>query len=259
MGRTLYYGIKGKIHLSDEHIKSFLTLSKKYQKKYEWTCEKVLFPSFLYLKNNENPKKEISKKAKPDPEQDEFVGRLKKSLINIPGAEIYAFSSDDIPDDFQQDEIDTSTKVGGNELNAHTVINFVVEASRILPDHTFYLIDDADALYCPLLIKNGLAKPDIESINKTLKYWENKKSTRTEIYKYYNKLIGVKWKFTDINRFTRPLKINAYLNKRKEVETINFKKEQIDELPSMMQDFIINERLEQMSYYDDIDSYPEEV
>jgi hypothetical protein len=237
-----------------------LSLSRKYQEKYEWTCEKVLFPSFFYLKNKDNPPKEAKKKIKPDPEQDKFIQKLRKSVLkNIPGAEIHLVSSNDVPEDIQKDEINSSTKVGGNELNAHTVIKFVVEASKILPDRTFYLVDDADALYCPLLIKNGLAKPDIDSINRSLKYWKDKQSVDTEIYKYYKKLADAEWGFTNINRFIRPLKVKAYLYKRKQVKTINFNKEQIDEIPSMMQDFIINERIEQMSYYDDIDSYPKEI
>ena len=66
------------------------------------------------------------------------------------------------------------SKVGSNELNAHLVIRFVIEASQLAPNTTWNLHDEGDALYCPLLVKNGLAKPDIDDMKKSLKYWQGK-------------------------------------------------------------------------------------
>lgn len=118
------------------------------------------------------------------------------------------------------------TKVGSNELNAHTIIKYVHEASMIIPKCVFNLKDEGDALYCPIHLKNGLARPDFEEMKKNLKFWDGKEHLHdnglwdvTSREQYFKKLIELKPDFGDINQYIRPLADEAYLNKRKSTAT----------------------------------------
>jgi hypothetical protein len=99
-------------------------------------------------------------------------------------------------------------KVSGNELNAHAAIKFVLEASNILSDQIISLSDEGEALYCPVLIKNGLMKPDKDRIRDLIQYWNKPKNYEalhgkyadvTLKEKYFNELLLNRFTFGDPN------------------------------------------------------------
>jgi hypothetical protein len=48
MGRTLYYGVIGKIRVTEEQKDKLIVLTDRYQRKYEWTYEKVWFLLYIF-------------------------------------------------------------------------------------------------------------------------------------------------------------------------------------------------------------------
>jgi hypothetical protein len=172
--------------------------------------------------------------------------------------------SDDAEFD-DKDKLYGFTKVYGNEIDAHSVIKFVIDASKLIPERDFYLFDEGEAIYCPLIIKNGLAKPDVDKIKNSLEYWKDGSGCCdgglwdiTQKAKFYSKLVRNR-QWTDVNKFVRPLKITNYEKKTKQVETVRISKDNIDDFPSIALDFLLDERLEQMRHYDDINYFPEEI
>ncbi|RPI19633.1 MAG: hypothetical protein EHM58_01120 [Ignavibacteriae bacterium] len=262
MGRTLHYGIREKIYLSEEQKDALHELSQKYQKEYEWEWETVWFPPLYKFDVVENDKKKDDKEE--DENLDHLVERIEDELDETGDFDIKVIRKSDVDWD-DEDKLYGFTKVYGNEINAHNVIKFVVDASKILPDETFYFIDDADALYCPLLVKNGLAKPDVESIRRSIDYMKKNHSIRegglwdtTNREIFYRKLIK-EWEWTDIYRFVRPLKVTEEIKKKKKTDTINITEENVEDLGAAALDLLLDERLEQMKYYEDIYTFPEEI
>jgi hypothetical protein len=258
MGRTLHYGIRDKVDLSEEQKDALHELSQRYRKEYSWEFESVWFPSLYDFGNNSS---EVVIDEEETQKLDELVEKIENQINETGDFEIKVVRRSDAEDD--KNKLYGFTKVYGNEINAHNVIKFVVDASKMLPDEIFYFIDEADALYCPLLVKNGLAKPDVESIKSSLEYL-NEKQDKSSLWdysnreKYYLKLLK-EWDWTDIYRFVRPLKIHEEIKKEKKQETINISNENIQDLGSAAIDLLLGERLDQMKYYEDIYEYPEEV
>jgi hypothetical protein len=266
MGRTLHYGIKGKIRLTKEQKDKLFTLTARYHKEYKWQYEKVWFPPLYTLPKN------IASEDEPGNEDD-----VKKSE-NISNAIIQelecsgVFGSETIKvvDETELEFDDTDklygfTKVYGNEIDAHNVIKFVVDSSIILPEREFYFFDEGEALYCPLFVKNGLAIPDVSHISKILACWNKGDGFRdgglwdiTSKEKFYKALVK-EWEWSDIQKFVRPLKEKKNAKKRKELGNVNLSMDDLENFPSIALDFLLEERLEMMKYYDDMNNFPEEI
>lgn len=277
MGRTLHYSIKEtKVSdLTEKQLIGLYSLSRKYNTIYDWTCESVGFSFYDYYPNwNYHSFKEkgaeygwkvVTKKLKDilgkdyDKASDyELINAIKKlkslGLINMHSS----------PDD----EVRGFTKVRGNELNANQVIKFILESSTLVPNKVIYLHDEGDALYCPLLIKNGKAKPDKEDMESSLEYWNKKENYdnlhNPEVYynvieqeKYYKALLSKPMRFGDINQYIRPIKVSSILTAKREVaQTQIISLEDSIDIINLTKDFLENENAESLQYYDDMKSFP---
>ncbi len=263
MGRTLHYGVDGKIKLTEEQKDKLFALTIKYHKEYEWQYEKVWFPPLYTFP--------IKVKAENEDENDGESEDISKAIVqSLECSEVFGFEPIKITDETElvfddTDKLYGFTKVYGNEIDAHNVIKFVVDSSKLLPEIEFYFFDEGEAIYCPLIVKNGLAKPDSAHICKFLKHWEEGNGLRdsglwdiTFKEKFYKMLVK-EWEWTDIQKFIRPLKEKRSNRKRKELGNVSISKEELEDFPSIALDFLLEERLEMMSYYDDMNSFPEEI
>lgn len=261
MGRTLHYELKGSYIPTLEEENKLISLSKSYNQKFEWTCENVWLSTLDYYPNwshfgNSESSDSIWKKI-----NNEYDRIFKQGLSD--GDTLIRLRKKGLIAFHHRDHLRGFTKVGGNELNAHTVILFVREASKILPNKVFSLRDEGDALYCPLLIKNGQAKPDIERMKDSLDYWQNRQDlhdggsydvSNTETY--YKDLIRINPNWRDIDQYVRPLIGEAVLIKRKPFKTTILEKEDMADLQEIVTDFLRKEREESSQYYEDTKLYP---
>jgi hypothetical protein len=106
------------------------------------------------------------------------------------------------------------TKVAGNEYNAFLVAAWLVKVSRILPRHEFKLHDQGRFLKIDLIVKNGLAGPDLESARRSLISVRRKIKQGVPDKTAYEKeqeLLCVALeefkdgRFTEISRYCRPV------------------------------------------------------
>ena len=161
------------------------------------------------------------------------------------------------------------TKVCGNELNAHTIIRWIAACSLAVPNE-IRLYDEGDALYCPLLLKGGMAKPNEEKIISQLTYW-NRPDTKARLHDpsvyfcvtpqetYFKMLLTVRPGFGPINNYIRKIKPIAYLNVRREFGTTNVQLESAPDIGSMISGFLKSQHEEGAIYYDDVKSFPESI
>lgn len=96
-------------------------------------------------------------------------------------------------------ELNGLVNIQNNELNARLTLCFVLEASRLLPNRVWYLLDTGVALYCPLLICNGQAKPSLAHMR-----WYLQHHDPDPRYRYYQHLVTRQWSYGDHHPFLRP-------------------------------------------------------
>jgi hypothetical protein len=155
------------------------------------------------------------------------------------------------------------TKVCSNELNAHTVIRWIAECSTAIPNQ-ITLYDEGSALYSPIVLHAGFARPNYEKIREKLDYWNSDKMRdylhNPEFYcnvtsqeTYFRALIKAQPEFGPLEAYVRPIITSAYLNNRDEFRTVEIR----DSISlDMIRDFLKTEHNEEASYYDDIGSFP---
>jgi len=260
MGRTLHYKALHHFKPIENQEQQIINLSREYNNKFEWTCENIFlstyhwFPNWNISSKNENSWDRINadyekllQKGMTDRQVVRQLGQ--KGLIEI----------------HEKDELSGFTKTSGNELNAHTVIMFVIEVSILCPDAVFSLCDEGDALYNDILVQDGKAKPCIESIQSTLKYWDkNWDSLKTyhncaNKRKYLEKILTQKHKFGNIRKYIRPLNIDGYCAKRETFKTkeLDSTDLNVNNFMQFIQGFHKKEREESAQYYTDIQYFPE--
>ena len=252
MGRTLYYGINGTVNFSDKQHQALLDLQIKYNKEYEWQCESILLSVFMDI-----PKRN-AKISTIGRNQEDGNDSFEVEMIELERID------ENEPVEYEpKDKLYGFTKVNDNEPNAHLVIDFVADASRIISEREWYLYDEGNALYCEVLVKNGLARPSLEHVSKTIKYWEDKIfvnkeiETNQEMLDYYRKVSEKNWQWMHIEQFVRPLAEPRKADFNEILETTNM--ERFIKLKKEYQDIIINANLEHVNYYDDVNSYPDIV
>lgn len=246
MGRTLHYEVQKEYVPNLEEDSALIALSKAYNKKYNWTCENVWLSnmSYLCLKSYEVVEKASEHYlSKGFSEVETIMALDRDKLVMVQNTGLRGF-----------------TKTGSNEFNSHTVIQFMLDASKIIPHQTFSLRDEGDSLYCPLLIRNGKAKPDEREMRDSMAYWADKDYlhngsvwdvTHTELY--FQKLIEAKPRFGNINKYIRPIS--------KRIIPEQFKTEIIElknggALKDIINDFLLQEYDASAQYYDNIRAYP---
>lgn len=118
-----------------------------------------------------------------------------------------------------------ATYANGNEILAHKAINFAYNVSKLFPEKVMFLNDnDGWALYCPLLLKDGQAKPDLKEIRKQFKRMEDKKAMfgigsilnySENRIRYLNRILELKPGWGDIKQYIRPIDnyeaVNSYI------------------------------------------------
>ena len=268
MGRTLHYQVLDKKFIpSDEQQLALYALTKRYIETIEFTCEQ---PSFDYYDYYPNWKKLKNLKHK-DITRDEawniinlsIQSKLDSGYNQIQARKkcqnegIISFSREG---SLRNGDGKITTfnyfsgfcKTSGNELNAHAVIRFILECSFILKGVDILLSDEGDALYCPLIIKNGKAKPDFPAIKSAIAHWNSKGYKEllhrgnphwdvTENENYFNAVLDRKWSYGDPQQFIRPLNDEGYLADRKQFKTINLSLEKGYDLQDLVGNFLANE------------------
>ena len=166
MGRTLHWTMtpKGKAKFTTADVEKLHVIGDKYNgPEYVWTCENFYPAPDIYPNwGNRNPGE------KPLHDWDEVNAELQaiykqgigaaKANAALVKAGIARYHDDD-----WKTKIHGFCKVGGNELNAMLVVQGLTEISRVI-DCTVKVSDEGDFLKCDLVIENGFAKPDRDSI-----------------------------------------------------------------------------------------------
>lgn len=265
MGRTLHYEVINQHFIpTDKQQLDIYTLTERYCKEFEWTCET---PDFDYYRYYPNWDYFDVKDFKGGQSAWEYINKLIRDKISSGMHLVDALRASEAEGIIKFSRRDSRfsgfTKVGGNELNAHALIRFIVECSHILRGQVIGLYDEGDALYAPLHITEGMAMPDINRIRRNLDHWKDNAPLRdggpfdiTAKENYYKQVVKCKWEFADINQFIRPIKTAGYLADRKEFKTTLLSTDDILSLQHIVTNFRLNEKAESGEYYDDIKSFP---
>jgi hypothetical protein len=283
MGRTLHYQVQDKTFVpTDDQQNAIYALTKKYLDTIDWTCETPSFDFYDYYPNWDQLKKmkgrdvtmeegweivNLSNQSKMDSGYSAIEARKrtqKEGIIRFSReGSLRTGSGKEISFDY----FSGFCKTSGNELNAHAVIRFILECSFILKGIEISLEDEGNALYCPLIIKNGKAKPDIESIKSCIKHWNsggykellhNPESVWdvTNHERYFNVILERKWNYGDPQQFIRQILDEGYLAERKQFQTIKLSLEKGFDLRDLVGDFLSNQRAESAKYYKDTKEFP---
>ena len=247
MGRTLHYEVQGDYSPFPGEDNALIALSRAYNDKYNWTCESVGLFSLDY---------------RPVQDDWDFIEKIYEEYLTQGLTHVEAIQRLSVENlvTMNKNALRGFTKVGSNEFNAHTVIQFILDASKILPKQTLSLYDEGDSLYCPVLIKNGKAKPDIAAIKDTLKYWSDKGYLHdggmwdvAKAESYFKMLLKKKHRYGDINKYVRSIDNRE---KPKQFETAIFAHELGVGLKDITDDFLTQEYSASEKYYDDVKTYP---
>jgi len=178
MGRTLHWKLEGEEQVSEAQADKLFEISQEYNSgeyKDVWTCESFFWDVMGYYPNwdwweakgiesREGVWGGINKGYDLLRQQGltrcQAVNKLvTKRVVNLHQGECkhyYGFC-----------------KVGGNAYNALLVLLALIRISKeVFPDKEISLSDEGEFLKCPIIIKNGLAKPDIRRIEDDLVYYE---------------------------------------------------------------------------------------
>jgi len=258
MGRTLHYKMEGNYRPSVEQENKLIVLSKSYNSKFNWTCENVWLSTLEYYPNWNNFPKEMKTGDVWDLINKSYDQYLKQGQTEV--EVIKSLQSDGLVNYSHKESLCGFSKTGGNELNAHTVIYFVAEASHIIPRQVFSLYDEGDALYCPILIRNGRAKPDLERIEHTLEYWKGRDYLHdggtwdvSNAERYFHSLLRLKPSWGEITQYIRPLYRRV---KPKPFKTTILHEKQSLDIKNIVEAFLLNEQKESKQYYEDVKQYP---
>ncbi len=260
MGRTLHYGIRGRFTPTDQQEASLYALSSTYNERYNWTCENVglsaldYYPNWSYFKQGVN-------------DAWDRINLLYDALINGGASRaetIRKMLNQGIISLHDPDgELRGFTKVRGNENNARAVIAFVLEASKILNNRTLSLHDEGDALYCNLIIKDGLVKPEIDKMRESIEYWKDNPTLHagdswdmTEAERYYAALISNPPDWRSVDQYIRPFKNGGGFEQSKPFKTIKMGLDNLKNLPDTVKGFLAEEQAESDQYYDSTTTYP---
>jgi hypothetical protein len=264
MGRTLHYEVINHNFIpTDKQQLDIYTLTEKYCKEFDWTCET---PDFDYYRCYPNWDYFDKLGLKGGQSAWEYINKSIRNKISSGMHMIDAIRKSETEGIIKFLRRDTRfsgfTKVGGNELNAHALIKFIVECSHILRGQIIGLYDEGDALYAPLHITEGMAMPDINLIIGNLDHWEDNPPPREGPFdvsakeKYYKQVVKREWEFGDINQFIRPINASGYLAERKEFKTTIIEDADTAKILEFAKAFLVNEKSESGEYYDDIKSFP---
>ena len=255
MGRTLHYGITDYYSPNEIQALSLFILVHDYNTRYEWTAENIDLCEYRMYPNYEiiNAKDAMSAEG--------ILFNLVQQRIDQ-GLGFYTAVKSLVDEGFlstrKKDLLKGFTKVSSNELNAHAVISFVIEASRLIPQTVFYLIDEGYATYCDLQIKNGLAKPHYGNIAEYLGNMDqDDKPNLSPKVDYLRQQLNSRPDYGNPSKYIRPLLNEGYLRERKQFQTKVLTGDNINQLGELMSQMASSEKEESAKYYEDINAYPD--
>lgn len=256
MSRTLHYGIDKNYSPDDKQAYDLFKRVHEYNNKYEWTAEKIDLCEYRIYLANEYLGSSHSKDA------DEILYPLVQQLIEQGmrfHAAIKSLADEGLISFRKKESLKGFTKVSSNELNAHAVINFVIEVSKLIPEAVFYLIDEGYALYCDLQIKDGLAKPHYENLAEYLKNMDTDRDLDIKHkIDYFRHLLESRPDYADPSKYIRPLLNEGYLRDRIAFQTKVLKDDNIHQLGELISQMASSEKEESGKYYEDIKKFPSE-
>jgi hypothetical protein len=171
MGRTIHYLVEddGQNHITDEEWQKIEELQERYNSDFKWSCERLslerinISPNWSAwdetgLRANEVWRRIETELKKPNGIQSLLDhGLIEVSKGGYRGSK-YLMSG--------------FTKVRDDEYNAGLVIEFLIKASLIAPRIQIRVHDEGDYLACPVIIQNGIMKPDETEIKSQMAYWK---------------------------------------------------------------------------------------
>lgn len=173
MGRTIHYLVEddGQNHITDDEWQKIEELQERHNLDYEWSCERLSLERFSIspnwsawdetgLRANEVWRRIETELKEPNGMQSLLDhGLIEVSRGGYRGSK-YLVSG--------------FTKVRDDEYNAGLVIEFLIKASLIAPRIQIKVHDEGDYLACPVIIQNGIMKPDETEIKSQIAYWKTR-------------------------------------------------------------------------------------
>ena len=227
MGRTLHYSIKkeGKfnkkelMHIynvcifynSDELLKEINTTYNSHLKEL-WTCENFwiglgnCYPNW----NNTDPAFKYADTAWKFIEQQE--NELSKTMDKYDVIKTLKKQKYIVDEVLGSSEIRAFTKVQGNEFNSFLVLQALIDISKKLPNVTIKIFDEGEFLFCPLTIKKGKAKPDINDLVKSIQYYAGLMIFSNDMKNYCGMLFAPQ-------EFSKCFKQDLHLDNSSDIET----------------------------------------
>ncbi|OGJ85799.1 MAG: hypothetical protein A2268_00910 [Candidatus Raymondbacteria bacterium RifOxyA12_full_50_37] len=170
MGRTLHYTLlrNDAFPITEKDWDRIIAATEAFNTKFTWTCERVGFHNVDYYPRW--PSRFKNSRLPVDGDAWEYINarykRLEKRNLNhlqivrrMLSEKFIAIHGDN-PDKIDLQQANGFTKVAGNEWNAFLTVAWIVTVSTMLPNHEIELNDEGHFLKCPLVIKNGKARPN---------------------------------------------------------------------------------------------------
>jgi hypothetical protein len=173
MGRTIHYLVEddGQNRITDAEWQKIEELHEKYNADFKWSCERLSLERFSIsphwsawdetgLRVGEVWRRITAELQKPNGMQSLLEhGLIEVSKGGYRGSK-YLMSG--------------FTKVRDDEYNANLVIEFLIKASFLAPRIKIKVSDEGDYLACPVIIQNGIMKPDETEIKSQIAYWKTR-------------------------------------------------------------------------------------
>lgn len=174
MGRTLHYAVIGKI--SDDQWDRIDALQDSYNDKNSWTCEHLSLTRIPYWYPRWPRWFADSKLGKTVSVADAWQ-MIQKELADLAGVKLEQKVMELVDrkllalgDPFGKDiGARGFTKVADNEWNARLVVEFLIEASKMVPQVKINIYDEGDYILCKyIFVENGVITLDRQRIEEYL-------------------------------------------------------------------------------------------
>lgn len=165
MGRTIHWVInpREKSLFDKRDLRILYDISREVQDLCKWTCE-TFFPTPKLFPNLDTGKSW------------EFIEARTQEMLKsgLHPADIYIKLIEEETAFFFSPNWESSLngfcKVAGNELNASVIIVGLTNISLAI-DCSIKVNDEGKYLLCPIIIENGLARPNEDEIDTNIAYW----------------------------------------------------------------------------------------
>ncbi len=166
MGRAITYNlISKKGDFSEEDLERIYQVSLKAENSCTWTCENFLINPYAVYPNWEGNSDWDKLNKRYDNLRRGGLSKIEvcKTLVRE-GFALY------FTDENRHRKIHGFTKVGGNELNAMVVVLGLAAISLAVENTSISVHDEGEFLKCPIVIEEGMARPDDRKIDKDISW-----------------------------------------------------------------------------------------